>query len=168
MKRFLLVTIAVLMAAGAAVAQDFTRTYSRMTGKVVDFSGDALQSETATQDIFNFGFRSKYVRICANPQNDPNNLIYIRPGTALATNTADIVADTTRNTVPASNSAAFIDGISGVFPERALPVAASDTGYTGPGSGGWVCTTQPWAINGIVSHVASGGVLATMTIWAVD
>lgn len=162
--------LAIVFLTGQAFAEE-GGTVRRITGKHLNMNA-TYGGATATLDTFSFGFESKWVRVCLNPESV---ITYFRFGTATADRTTSsetsqtggsyITADytTDRMTVPASSSAVFIGGQTGSFPfGRAVPMYASNdkTGSVAT----YMCTEQPWRTKGIVTHIVSG--LATVDVWA--
>ena len=152
--------------AKSAFSADFPAgtTFKNIVGKVLEpHAGDKLWT---TLDAIDFGFMTKYVRVCVKPQSAP---VYLRMNTTIAGTIALAVADTNLLLFPGDSSTVFIDGtISGSYDFGAMPIRASisetggATGATGfqPNP---VCITEPWATRGIIAHVVSG--LATIDVW---
>ena len=113
----------------------------------------AVASPTTT-DTVDFGFETTHVRFCLQ---EASAKAYIRLGTTLGATSADVLADTTHNTVIANSSANFIAGVTDVQEERAVPlyVNAEDN----------QCVTYKWKTRGIVMHVVSGQATMDVTGW---
>lgn len=157
MRKLLFAIIGILFAL-PAFAQNFNvQDVNRFTGAVLE---PGITSHT-TYDSVDFGFRSKYVRLCLRADSATT---YIRFGNATTTSQDALATSAAGNrmTVPVSTSDSFINGVSGVMDNNALPFASpssADTLRPAP-----TCVTQPWQTNGIVIHIVSGQ--ATMDVWA--
>ena len=124
------------------------------------YFGQALTTGTgATFDSVNWGFTSRYVRLCLRVDS---NLTYIRFGTTTTTSADEVEASAIGNrmTVAVNTPSIFING-DATQTQDALPMtaqASDDTVDLGPH-----CTTQPWATQGLVIHSAGN---ATLDVWA--
>lgn len=138
---------------------DFDNGYNtkRVSGKTSDFSAASSAANgttTSTYDAFNFGFESRYVRLCIRAQGGAGAVIYARLATTVTNETSVLKADTRRQTAPTSTSAAFITGVTGVLAERAVPFSGpASTANHNPAPS---CYTMPWVTRGVVLHLASG------------
>ena len=147
--------------AKSAFSADFPAgtTFKNIVGKVLEpHAGDKLWT---TLDAIDFGFMTRYVKICMWPESE---LGYLRMNTTIAGTIALALADTNLLLFPGDSSTVFIDGtISGSYDFGALPMtAAATSGATGAAANS-ACITEPWATRGIIAHVVSG--LATIDVW---
>ena len=150
-----------------AVSGDFPAgvSFKQIVGKILEpHAGDKVWT---TLDSNEFGFMSRYVKICLQPQSAD---AYFRMNTTISTTVAAGIADTQLLLFPGDSSAIFIDGTSGAsFDYGALPMRAavsSDESTTGDATGyqqGPTCITEPWQTRGVIMHIASG--LATADVW---
>lgn len=130
---------------------------------------DGANKRYTTLDSVNFGFLSRYVRVCIHGDGAQ---AYLRFGTTASEvpptpgASADFIY-----TVPASTSAVFINGGFGAtgntssFDFAAIPIrgSISSDGGTGNMFAVPICITQPWVTRGIVMHIVSG--IATADVW---
>ena len=139
-------------------------TFKHIVGKVLE--PHRADKAWTTADAIDFGFMTRYVKICLRP-NAVNQTAYFRMNTTFSDTIAEGIADTALNLFPGDSSAIFINGTSGAsFDYGALPMRSAST--TGLNSntvvGGFSsCITEPWATRGIIMHIASG--LATADVW---
>ena len=148
--------------AKSAFSADFPAgtTFKNIVGKVLE--PHAADKVWTTLDAIDFGFMTKYVRVCMWPESA---LVYLRMNTTVANTIALGVADTNLLLFPGTSSTVFIDGTTsydfGAMPMRA---AVSADGTAAPQfSTQTTCITEPWATRGIIAHVVSG--LATIDVW---
>lgn len=135
-------------------------SFRHVVGAVLDPTG-ATETEFTTLDAINFGFRTSYVRICLRPESETS---YFRFATTAFI--GSVQAHTTPDLWELSTSANFIAG-SASTDWGALPMTAGvSDGLEVVGSSAPVvpvCITQPWAVRGILMHIASG--TATADVW---
>ena len=153
--------LVLLVPAKSAFSAEFPAgvSFKNIVGKVLEpHAGDKLWT---TLDAIDFGFMTKYVRVCMWPESA---LVYLRMNTTVALTVALGIADTNLLLFPNSTSTVFIDGtVSGSYDFGALPMtAAATSGATGAAANS-ACITEPWATRGIIAHVVSG--LATIDVW---
>ena len=125
-----------------------------------------------TLDSVNFGFETKYIKICLRSQAD-NLTAYFRMGTTVSNSLAIVAAATNSNkmTIPISSSDVFIlgaaaanSGLSSSFDWGALSMSSpATTGGNAAPAKVSACITEPWRTRGIVMHIVSG--LATADVW---
>ena len=113
-----------------------------------------------TIDAVDFGFMTRYVRICLRPQA-ANLTAYFRMNTTVA----GAVLLTNLLAYPVTTAALFIDGTSGAsFDFGALPMSSPATTGGQELAKSPRCITEPWRTRGIIMHVAASG-LATADVW---
>ena len=101
MKRLLWAAIAVMFFAVPAMADDISGgPYKRM-------QGDIIESDTATQITYDWGFNSNAVRVCAE---DDSAEVYMRLGTTDSVTSAAIFTDGQDGTLAGSAAAMFGSG----------------------------------------------------------
>jgi hypothetical protein len=151
--------LAVLMFVTPAVADDLGMSgdYAGVrigTGKVMEPG----RTSPATNDTFDFGFQSNYVRICVRPENA--QVAFFRMGHTLTTSTMAATNDNTGATlyVPDGN---FIDSNS-YLPGNALPMYTTTT--ASPDQVSNRCVNMNWVTRGITMFISSG--VATADVWA--
>ena len=134
-------------------------SFRHIVGAVLEpHRGDKLWT---TMDAVDFGFMTKYVRVCVR---QASATVYLRLNTTVAT----AVPAASLLVFPAGSSAIFIDGTSGAsFEFGALPMRAAVSENSSVGATGFgpqpQCVTEPWRTRGILAHIASG--VATIDVW---
>jgi len=118
----------------------------RVTGRQMwTGSGGAT---SVTMDVFDFGFKSNFIKLCVEAGATANTPAYFQFG-----KNQDV-----------STSAIFIDGPDStdnptVYSSRAVPI-------TGGGDGtDKSCTTQPWRTTALTMHSVASGTI-TVDVWA--
>ena len=169
----LLFVLAMLVPAAPVLAQmdapEFAVDGSAMVGRTVvgqRMSPDGL----ATQDVFDFGMQSRYVGLCYEAGATSGTAAYFRFGTSIGATQGAATADTSGMTLFATESSAFINGVSDIIgPAGSLIVLVAGQAFvmTGGGDGtDQYCTVQPWETRGLIMHTTSVGA-ATVDVWAV-
>ena len=138
-------------------------SFSHIVGQVLEPQRNAGNLNTNTDTVFttidavNFGFMTRYVRICLRPESADT---YFRLNTSVSLTT--IGGGTDLNLWELGTSANFVSG-NASFDFGALPMTAPATSATAGEGIRSSCMTQPWRTRGIIAHIVSG--LATIDVW---
>jgi hypothetical protein len=143
-------------------------SFSHIVGAVLDPQDGVGNGPFTTLDAIDFGFWTRYVRICLRPQSQVS---YFRFATTVSQARSGIVTPVNLMTVPASSSNVFIQGslasdaVASSFDWGALSmmVPISSDGAASNFDNFPTCMTQPWKTRGIVMHIVSG--FATADVW---
>ena len=126
--------------------------------------------DSTTTDVFDFGMQSRYVGLCYEAGASAGTPAYFRFGTSIGATQGAATEDTTGMTLFATESAAFINGVSDIIgPGGTEIVLVAGTAYvmTGGGDGtDQYCTVQPWETRGLILHTVVSA-SATIDVWAV-
>ena len=173
-----LFALALLVPSAPALAQMDAPEYavdgSAMVGRTVAgrrmaTSGDEV-GQTASTDIFDFGFQSRYVGMCIEGGIATAIPVYFRFGTTIGATQGAATEDTTGMTLFATESAAFIFGRDDeIGPSGANIVLVAGSAFVMSGAGDGTdraCLVHPWETRGLIMHSAIGGD-ATVDVWAV-
>lgn len=132
-------------------------SFQHVVGKELSPQEDTGNS--TTMDAIDFGFWSRYVKIC---MRSGSFLSYFRMGTTFAASATIQAADLTKMTIPAGTSAIFIDGDAASFDFGAMPMTTASGDALADVEQAH-CTTQPWRTRGVIMHITSG--VATADVW---
>ncbi len=139
-----------------------------MVGRTV--VGQVMSTLAASQDTFDFGMQSRYVGMCLQGGVATGVAAYFRFGTTIGATQGAATEDTTGMTLFATDSAAFISGVSDIIGSggaEIVLVAGQAFVMTGGGDGtDQYCTVQPWETRGLIMHTLVDGT-ATVDVWAV-
>ena len=125
---------------------------------------------TASTDVFDFGMQSRYVGLCYQGGGTADTPAYFRFGTAIGATQGAATEDTTGMTLFATDSDAFINGVSDIIgPGGTLIVLVAGQAFVMTGGGDGTdkyCTVQPWETRGLIMHTVNS-LEATVDVWAV-
>ncbi len=148
-------------------APEFAVNGLPMVGRTV--AGQRM-SITASTDVFDFGFQSRYVGLCYQGGAAADTPAYFRFGTSIGATQGAATEDTTGMTLFATDSAAFINGVSDIIgPGGTVIVLVAGQAFVMTGGGDGTdkyCTVQPWETRGLIMHTVNAQE-ATVDVWAV-
>ncbi|KKM55207.1 hypothetical protein LCGC14_1552870 [marine sediment metagenome] len=154
---FLAAFAALFLFVTPSYASEHGGTINRISGYV--FSLGSPTADTTTYDVWDIGFKARWVRLCGEPSPSVERA-YIR----LANSVTTTVDGSSPTVAPVSSSSAFITTVSGEVQIRALPFSLPVSPGATVAIEGVRCETNPWRTRGLVIHNVSG--TATIDAWA--